>query len=303
MTDFEQNQDLPEHERVVFDDDIVEFADLLFTVNDISDNDVLGSEQECGRLLCLIADDRPSDLTQIIREIPDNLFSEMVLIDRNCTDEVRAQAQRLGLNVVEASSTAERGAVLKLCFNLARVSGVSAMTAFDIGQPRDLEALGSVVRLLDQEAWDLIIGARVTRLTDKRPAGMSRIDFYSSRLRGFLSPLFLGRQFQDSASDFISCSSHVIWAVNYAQMSDGDVFDWQFLNHVLASSFRVGEVPIPVTRFQSRKRLSWWQNACSMLHTMAVAVDHQFGRWIGKDRIIFKTRRKLVPVEVFSPDR
>ncbi|HSG69277.1 MAG TPA: hypothetical protein VLA12_02625 [Planctomycetaceae bacterium] len=264
----------------------------------------VGSEEtetiDSDRLLCLIADDRPADLHQIVKDIPDGLFREIILIDHHCSDQIIKAAHRLGLEIVSAPSESGRGSLMKFCFNLARRRGVNAFVAFDAGQPRDLESLVPILNLLDQESWDLIIGARTEKLKKSRPPGMSRIDYCTSRFRRFLEPLFLGRQFLDSGSDFIACSSHLLWATRYSEMSDGDVFDWQFMNQILASGYRVGEVPIPVTRFQSATRKNWLQNALSLLQTMAVAIDHQFGRWIGKDRIFFRTRKKLVPVPVLK---
>lgn len=255
---------------------------------------------DTNRLLCLIADDRPADLHQIVKDIPDGLFGEIILIDHHCSKQIVKDAHRLGLEIVSAPVDGGRGSLMKFCFNLARLRGVNTFVAFDAGQPRDLESLVPILKLLDQESWDLIIGARTEKLKKTRPPGMSRIDYYSLRFRRFLEPLFLGRQFLDSGSDFIACSSHLLWATRYSEMSDGDVFDWQFMNQILASGYSVGEVPIPVTRFQSATRKNWAQNALSLLQTMAIAVDHQFGRWIGKDRIFFRNKKKLIPIPVLK---
>jgi hypothetical protein len=253
-------------------------------------------EFDANRMLCLIADDRPADLPRILREIPDGLFREITLIDNNCSDEILADAQRLGLKIEVLPRNRGRGSLLKHCFDLARLQGVSAFVAFDAGQPRDLRSLVSILNLLDQESWDLIIGARAEKLKATRPPGMSRIDFYTSRLRRFLGPLFLGRHFLDSGSDFVACNSRLLWATRYAELSDGDVFDWQFMNRILASGYRVGEIPIPVTRFHSATRSGGLRGVLSLIHTMGIAVDHQFGRWIGKDRVFFRNKKKFSPL-------
>jgi len=200
-----------------------------------------------GRFLFLIANQRTSNLDQILNDLPENLFDEIVLIDAGCSERVLEQGMMAGLQLVSAPHGDRPGLIRKLCFDIAQRQSANMLALFELQHIRDLAALPAIVKLIDQEIWDVILG---TRFDDFIP--MSKRSHLTPHQLGprrgkqLIADLFYGQRLIDPDTDFLACRVHPLWVLPYHENENSRIFSWQFIAQTLGAGFRIGELPLRV---------------------------------------------------------
>lgn len=203
-------------------------------------------EQEA-RFLFLIANQRTSNLNQVLEELPEDLFDEIILIDAGCSERVLEQAMMAGLQLVSAPQGNRPGLIRKLCFDIAQRQSANMLVLFELQHIRDLAALPAIVKLIDQEIWDVILG---TRFDDFMP--MSKRSHLTPHQLGprrgkqLIADIFYGQRLIDPDTDFLACRVHPLWVLPYHENKDSRIFSWQFIAQTLGAGFRIGELPLRV---------------------------------------------------------
>jgi len=216
---------------------------LLKSVSAQNDDD-----ERNGRFLFLIGNPDTRDLSSLLSELPEHLFDEIVLIDAGCSEQVIEQATLAGLQLVSAPQHERPGAIRKLCFDIAQRESANMLVLFELQHLRDLAALPAIVRLIDQEIWDVILGTRfddflpMSKRSQQHPHQIG-----PRRGKQLIADVFYGQRLVDPDTDFLACRVHPLWVLPYHENNDSRIFSWQFIAQTLGAGFRIGELPLRVT--------------------------------------------------------
>lgn len=206
-------------------------------------------QESLGRFLFLVANSRAAGLADVLSEVPEGLFEEIVLVDAGCPDAVLEQAARDGLTIINATDGEGPGHIRKLCFQMAQRNGAGMLVLFELQHTRDLSPLSSIVQLLEDETWDVILGNRFDDYVpmSRRRRAKNHV-FGPERSKQLVADILYGQRLVDPDTDFIACRTHPLWVLPYRKNKDSQVFHWQFLAQTLGAGFRIGELPLRVTR-------------------------------------------------------
>lgn len=178
-----------------------------------------------GRFLFLIANQRTSNLDQVLNDLPENLFAGIVLIDAGCSERVLEQGMLAGLQLVSAPHGNHPGLIRKLCFDIAQRQSAKMLVLFELQHIRDLAALSAIVKLIDQEIWDVILG---TRFDDFMP--MSKRSHLTPNQLGprrgkqLIADIFYGQRLIDPDTDFLARRVHPLWVLPYHENENSRIF-------------------------------------------------------------------------------
>ncbi|MBD3675529.1 MAG: hypothetical protein HUJ26_18615 [Planctomycetaceae bacterium] len=212
------------------------------------------NEDQEERFLFLVGDENSTDVLGPLEEIPTESFDQIVFIDCGCPESVRNQAEIAGLQIITVSGVYQPGYVRKMCFDLAQRESAKMLVLFELKHRRDLSALSAIIKLIDQEIWDVILGSRFDDFLPMSKRGQSKPHQLGPR-RGkqLIADIFYGQRLVDPDTDFIACRVHPLWVLPYQNNRDSRIFAWQFIAQTLGSGFRIGELPLRVARSENHR--------------------------------------------------
>ena len=214
---------------------------LLKSVDSSSDHD------QDGRFLFLIGNSRTITLIDVLEEIPTELFDQIIFIDAGCSENIREQAYIAGLQTITAEGGDQPGLIRKLCFDIAQRESANMLVLFELQHVRDLAALPAIVKLIDQEIWDVILGTRFDDfLPMSKRAQATPHQLGPRRGKQLIADIFYGQRLIDPDTDFLACRVHPLWVLPYHDNKDSRIFAWQFIAQTLGAGFRIGELPLRV---------------------------------------------------------
>jgi len=206
-------------------------------------------QENLGRLLFLVGNSHLENLEQALSDIPEGLFENIILVDTGCSDDVLEEAAAAGLTIINATDEQGPGHIRKICFEMAQRNGATMLVLFELQHVRDLSPLASIVQLLEDETWDVILG---NRFDDFLPMSRRRRDkkhvLRPERSKQLVADILFGQRLVDPDTDFIACRVHPLWVIPYRKNKDSQVFSWQFLAQTLGAGFRIGELPLRVSQ-------------------------------------------------------
>lgn len=247
-------------------------------------------QDNLGRLLFLVAHSSVQSLEEALSEIPEGLFESIVLVDAGCPDAVLQQAAAAGLTVINATDQQGPGHIRKICFEMAQRNGAGMLVLFELQHVRDLSPLHSIVQLLEDETWDVILGNRFDDfLPMSRRSREKKHVLRPERSKQLVADVLFGQRLVDPDTDFIACRVHPLWVIPYQKNKNSQVFSWQFLAQTLGAGFRIGELPLRVSRSDMTEvdlpRIGLFDRlAC--VRTVLIS-------WLKRFRIWRKDRRRL----------
>lgn len=216
---------------------------LLQSISSDSDH-----EQE-GRFLFLIANRRTTTVIDVLEEVPTELFDQIIFIDAGCSESMREQADIAGLKIITIEGGDQPGLIRKMCFDIAQRESASMLVLFELQHVRDLSALTAMVKLIDQEIWDVILGTRFDDfLPMSKRAQSTPNQLGPKRRKQLIADIFYGQRLVDPDTDFLACRVHPLWVLPYHENKDSRIFAWQFIAQTLGAGFRIGELPLRVAR-------------------------------------------------------
>jgi hypothetical protein len=206
-------------------------------------------QENLGRLLFLVGSSRLEGLEKALSEIPEGLFEDIILVDTGCSEEVLEEAAAAGLTIINATDEQGPGHIRKICFEMAQRNGASMLVLFELQHVRDLSPLPSIVQLLEDETWDVILGNRFDDfLPMSRRSREKKHVLRPERSKQLVADILYGQRLVDPDTDFIACRVHPLWVIPYHKNKNSQVFSWQFLAQTLGAGFRIGELPLRVSQ-------------------------------------------------------
>jgi glycosyltransferase involved in cell wall biosynthesis len=183
-------------------------------------------------------------IAKVIGDIPQNLVSEIIVVDNNSTDGTSSAARNSGATVLLEPRKGYGAACLKGIEYLKNINPDTVV--FLDGDYSDYpEELNSIIKPIAESDYDFVLGSRVI---GKREKGALRIQSrFGSFIAGFLIQLFWNVQYTDLGP---------FRAIKYSKLLQLDMkdkwFGWTVEMQIKAAKKKLKTVEIPVSY---RKRI------------------------------------------------
>ncbi|HEX6122977.1 MAG TPA: glycosyltransferase family 2 protein [Ktedonobacterales bacterium] len=187
-------------------------------------------------------------LEKTLRDIPEGLADEVLVVDDASTDGTAEVARRLGLKVFVHPANRGYGGNQKTCYDQALAAGASIIVLLHPDYQYDPKTLTALVEPLAAGRADFTFGSRFAAGGDPRKGGMPLYRYVGNKLTTAIENRLLGTHFCELHSGLKAYTREFLERMDYHSYSDDFVFDSQLVIDSVLCGMRIEEVPIP-TRY------------------------------------------------------
>jgi glycosyltransferase involved in cell wall biosynthesis len=184
-------------------------------------------------------------LEKTVRDIPEGLAQEIILVDDASRDDTVRVAKRLGLTVIVHGRNRGYGANQKTCYDeaLKREADIIIMIHPDYQYDSSLAPI--FTRLIEKGVCDITLGSRVRTRAECLDSGMPLYKYISNRFLTLLENFITGQNLSEWHTGYRAYARKVLEKIPYHKNSDHFLFDSQFLLQAAYFGFKIGDFPVP----------------------------------------------------------
>ena len=184
-------------------------------------------------------------LEKTVKDIPEGLADEIILVDDSSEDDTVNIARRLGLTVIVHERNKGYGANQKTCYDEALTRGSDIVVMIHPDYQYDSSLASLFPQIIEKGICDVMLGSRVRTRKECLDSGMPLYKYVSNRLLTILENLITGQNLSEWHTGYRAYSRKVLEKIPYHKNSDDFVFDSQFLIQAVYFGFKIGDLPVP----------------------------------------------------------
>ena len=184
-------------------------------------------------------------LEKTVKDIPQGLADEIILVDDSSKDDTVRIAKSLGLRVFVHDGNRGYGANQKTCYDEALRRGAEVVIMIHPDYQYDSSLAPLFAEIIEKGVCDIILGSRVRTREECLGSGMPLYKYVSNRLLTAMENLITGQNLSEWHTGYRAYSRKVLETIPYHKNSNDFVFDSQFLIQAAYFGFRIGDLPVP----------------------------------------------------------
>ncbi len=218
-------------------------------------------------------------LEQTVRDIPDGIVDEIILVDDCSNDRTVEIANRLNLTVLKHNEKRGYGANQKTCYDEALNRNADIVVMIHPDYQYDPRIIPYALGFIKTDICDLLIGSRIRDRKQALEGGMPLYKYFSNRFLTFIENIAFGQNLGDFHSGFRVFRAEVLESINYHRNSNDFVFDTQILAQAAYFGFRIGDIPIPARYFPEASSINLKRSIKYGLGTLGVVIKYLLQRF------------------------
>jgi len=220
-------------------------------------------------------------VSKTVRDIPEGLADEIVLVDDASTDSTVEIAKTLGLTVIVHPRNSGYGANQKTCYKTALEHGADIVIMIHPDYQYDSRLAPHLVSFIADGYFDIMLGTRIRTRRETLQGGMPFYKYFSNRFLTLFENILLGQNISDFHTGYRAYSRRVLETIPWEKNSDDFVFDTQFLVQAVFFGFKIAEIPVPVRYMPEASSINFRRSVKYGLQTLQTLI--QF--WLHRLRI------------------
>ena len=220
-------------------------------------------------------------LAQTVADIPQEVVSEVILVDDGSSDATLTVAKELGLVVHQHPKNRGYGANQKTCYQLALARGADIVVMLHPDYQYDPKLIKHFVDFIADDYFDVMLGSRIRTRREALGGGMPRYKYLANRLLTIFENMVSGQNLSEWHTGMRAYRREVLESIDFMSNSNDFVFDSQILFQAVSGGWRIGEIPVPVRYFPEASSTDLASSLKYGLGTIFVAVRYLFRRWLG----------------------
>jgi glycosyltransferase involved in cell wall biosynthesis len=217
-------------------------------------------------------------LEQTVNDVPQDIISEMILVDDCSDDKTVAIAKRLGMTVHRHESNTGYGGNQKTCYKLALDRGADIIIMLHPDYQYDPKLIRYFVDYISDDYFDVMLGSRIRSRKEALAGGMPKYKYISNRLLSFIENLVSGQNLSEWHTGMRAYKREVLESIDFMSNSNDFVFDSQVLFQIVAKGYRIGEIPVPVRYFPESSSINFKASIRYGLGTLIAAMKYLFSK-------------------------
>ena len=187
-------------------------------------------------------------IEQTYREIPENCYDQVLVVDDASPDDTVAVAHRIGLPTRVHPHNRGYGGNQKTCYDWALEEGADVVVLLHPDYQYAPHQVPALIQPILEGRADFTFGSRFADGGRPMDGGMPLYRYVGNRFTTSIENYFLGTSFNELHSGMKAYSRRFLELIGYHEFSDQFVFDSQMLIRAVLLEFRITEVAIP-TRY------------------------------------------------------
>jgi len=210
-------------------------------------------------------------LEQTVSAIPENVVSEVILVDDKSTDGTVDVARRLPLRLIWHPHNVGYGGNQKTCYLEALQRGADAVVMLHPDGQYEPELIPRMVEPILRGEADMVLGSRLAEPGAWRRSGMPRYKFVANRGLTVLENRILKTNFSELHTGYRAFSRELLLTVPFLRNSIDFVFDSEMVMQAVHFGFRIAEVPARTRYHPDASSASPRQSMVYGIKTLAAA--------------------------------
>lgn len=215
-----------------------------------------------------------STLERTVRDIPEGIVDEIILVDDASSDNTVEVARDLGLTVIQHDCNKGYGGNQKTCYQAALERDAGYVIMLHPDYQYDARLIPYMVGFLKADICDVLLGCRIRTRREALGKGMPAYKYFSNRFMTIAENLVLGQNLGEFHSGYRAYTRKVLETIPYMNNSDDFVFDSEFLTQAVYFDFRLADVPVPVRYFKEASSIGFFRSVIYGLSTMATMAKY-----------------------------
>jgi glycosyltransferase involved in cell wall biosynthesis len=182
-------------------------------------------------------------LERTVAAIPRDFVDEIVLVDDHSTDETRALAERLPINLVWHPHNAGYGANQKTCYLEALQRGADVVVMVHPDGQYEPELIPAMCAPILAGDADLVLGSRFAQPGMALANGMPRWKYVVNRVLTATENRIMGTALSEAHTGYRAYSRRFLLTVPFLRNANDFSFDSEVLMQAAAFRMRIAEVP------------------------------------------------------------
>ena len=224
--------------------------------------------------------------------LPHDRVDLVLLVDDGSSDATVEIAQQLNLELFIHNRNYGYGANQKTCYAEAIKANADIVVMVHPDYQYDPTCLPQIIEPLERGEADVVLGSRLMSVSPIKH-GMPWWKYVGNRVLTIVENVAFGLHLSEYHTGYRAFSKDVLEAVNFRMNSDGFVFDQEIVSQVVATGFRIAEIPVPVRYFAEASSASFtascaygfkilWVVARHLLHRTRLKRSRRLGSIAGR---------------------
>lgn len=218
--------------------------------------------------------ERTLELT--VRQIPEGIADEILLVDDYSSDQTVRVAAALGVRTFVHARNQGYGANQKTCYREALRLGADIVVMLHPDYQYEPKLMPAMASMIASGVYDVVLGSRILGRT-AREGGMPRYKYVSNRLLTAFQNALLGSKLSEFHTGYRAYSRKVLETLPILANSDDFVFDNQILAQVVGFGFAIGEISCPTKYFPEASSIGFGRSVRYGLGVVATSLE--FRAW------------------------
>ena len=210
-------------------------------------------------------------LEKTVREIPQEVVEEIILVDDKSHDKTVKIARKLNLTVFRHRKNRGYGANQKTCYLLALKHHPDIVVMLHPDYQYDPKIIKYFVEFISEGRFDVMLGSRIRSRHEALTGGMPLYKYLGNRFLTIVENFISGYNLSEWHTGMRAYKREVLENIDFLKNSDDFLFDSQILFQIIEKGYRIGEIPVPVRYFPEASSINFKRSLKYGLGTLAVA--------------------------------
>ena len=210
-------------------------------------------------------------LEKTVREIPQEVVEEIILVDDESHDQTVKIARKLNLTVFRHHKNRGYGANQKTCYLLALKHHPDIVVMLHPDYQYDPKIIKYFVEFISEGRFDVMLGSRIRSRHEALTGGMPLYKYLGNRFLTIVENFISGYNLSEWHTGMRAYKREVLENIDFLKNSDDFLFDSQILFQIIEKGYRIGEIPVPVRYFPEASSINFKRSLKYGLGTLAVA--------------------------------
>lgn len=236
-------------------------------------------EKRMKTVVVLPAYNAAKTLELTVKDIPQDLVDNIILVDDASCDNTVKIANGLGLKVFVHPKNRGYGANQKTCYSKALETGAEIVVMLHPDYQYDPTIIPKLIEPIQKGHADAVFGSRMMK-GGALEGGMPLWKHNANILLSALENVIFGTYLTEYHSGFRAYSAKYLKTVNFLANSNGFVFDTEIICQGLLHYLKIEEVPIRTRYFDEASTIKFWPSVCyglGILKTLLKFILHTKG--------------------------
>lgn len=196
-------------------------------------------------------------LEQTIKDIPESLRKDIILVDDCSKDNTAEIAEKLGLHVIRHKRNKGYGGNQKTCYKAALDEGADVVVMLHPDYQYNPKVVLYMAGVIENGICDIMLGNRIRTRHETLAGGMPFYKYISNRFLSLCCNVITGENLGEWHSGLRAYSAKVLKTLPWQDNSDDFIFDMQFLVQSSFHGFRMGDIPVETKYFAEASSINF----------------------------------------------